>query len=553
MSRTNSPLINDNLLRLAKQFKNVGKQLVLAQSIDIEIHDYVAECIISETKPIGILEEFVLRAAIEIQPPLHWRQLANLLQVDDRFIQDTKSILEQMKTLDKSDFLTVTEHGQKSYKDGAIISERSRQIVHLIDVPILPDIIALAELERSETESDVKTRIREGDRISSLSRDEIIEVIKRSDLNIDNEFQDITACELKKPTLNELQIDICIYYNWLANELEWYFLQSEQIPSLPTQNCTHYIDTINNFDKDEVYRLFQQSFGFNRYDTSWLSLVEILRQSYVDSLLTEKQNEMQPHDGILEIIDNDVFLLQKLDSMAVITDKCVLIKFDAAVIRSREWFYEWLTTLLGKSLLILLIVDDSETYQDLLSDIEFYLRMPDDVPILRVLLIDVALPFFCMFDGKDLITHGIASMNHELSVFFRSNISEHVREATLNLYQNLDLESSSLSILDRLNVQLNLVNLAKTEPFLTEDLVNSDEFELIRQYLLITPSIEIIDQVFSQMLQLLDSSGNAQTEVAQQIERILYLYESDENKILIYDDLVSKHQDKLVELGIITQ
>jgi hypothetical protein len=75
---------------------------------------------IKEPRNFNILEEFIIRAAIEFQSPPTENELASILALDPVFIQTTTATLRSLQTLSATSPITVTTEGRSFYEKGSV-------------------------------------------------------------------------------------------------------------------------------------------------------------------------------------------------------------------------------------------------------------------------------------------------------------------------------------------------------------------------------------------------------------------------------------------------
>ncbi|MEH1972218.1 MAG: hypothetical protein V7L02_03135 [Nostoc sp.] len=75
---------------------------------------------IKEPRQFNVLEEFIIRAAIEFQPPPTEDELASVLGLDSVFIKTTTTTLRSLQTLSPTSPLTVTAEGRSFYEKGSV-------------------------------------------------------------------------------------------------------------------------------------------------------------------------------------------------------------------------------------------------------------------------------------------------------------------------------------------------------------------------------------------------------------------------------------------------
>jgi hypothetical protein len=95
-----------------------GCHVLSAQIFSIPYIVYEVDCEIQQSRPMTLLEEFLLRAAVEIKPPISVEDLADMLRVDPRFMEQTYHDLVELQALSTSQerLLQATSNGEVFYR-----------------------------------------------------------------------------------------------------------------------------------------------------------------------------------------------------------------------------------------------------------------------------------------------------------------------------------------------------------------------------------------------------------------------------------------------------
>ena len=221
MSPKNSISIDPQIRQLATRYEEPGKQLILALQVATSIGIYEVSCNIVESKPLKLLEEFVLRAALEINPSIHWMQLASVLKVDERFIRDTKSELQRLRAITNGDNLEITEQGKKFYHRGTIDSDLKTEKWYILSIPSINRVIAtdtnirlLEETDHSKLDSIADFNV------DQLSTEDIIKLTTDAGLRYHDNTQQIVACNSIEHISNGyLEWSICSFLDLIDGNL----------------------------------------------------------------------------------------------------------------------------------------------------------------------------------------------------------------------------------------------------------------------------------------------------------------------------------------------
>ncbi|MBC6431599.1 hypothetical protein FM036_12625 [Nostoc sp. HG1] len=114
--------IDDNLKKLVDEIEaqSLSLSVLAARQFRYSLRQAPIEVNIKEPRQFNVLEEFIIRAAIEFQPPPTEDELASVLGLDSVFIKTTTTTLRSLQTLSPTSPLTVTPEGRAFYEKGSV-------------------------------------------------------------------------------------------------------------------------------------------------------------------------------------------------------------------------------------------------------------------------------------------------------------------------------------------------------------------------------------------------------------------------------------------------
>ncbi|MCC5623341.1 phospholipase D-like domain-containing protein, partial [Nostoc sp. CHAB 5715] len=114
--------IDENLKKLVDEIEAQSPSLsvLAAREFHYSLRQTQVEVNIKEPRQFNVLEEFIIRAAIEFQPPPTEDELASVLGLDSVFIKTTTTTLRSLQTLSPTSPLTVTPEGRSFYEKGSV-------------------------------------------------------------------------------------------------------------------------------------------------------------------------------------------------------------------------------------------------------------------------------------------------------------------------------------------------------------------------------------------------------------------------------------------------
>ncbi len=77
-----------------------GLSVLAARQFRYSLYQTLVEVTISESRKFNVLEEFILRAGIELVPPPTADELATVLGLDPIFVRETTATLQRLQTLE---------------------------------------------------------------------------------------------------------------------------------------------------------------------------------------------------------------------------------------------------------------------------------------------------------------------------------------------------------------------------------------------------------------------------------------------------------------------
>ncbi|MBD2560842.1 MULTISPECIES: phospholipase D-like domain-containing protein [Nostoc] len=114
--------IDDNLKNFVDEIEAQSPSLsvLAARQFRYSLRQTPVEINIKEPRQFNVLEEFIIRAAIEFQPPPTEDELASVLGLDSVFIKTTTATLRSLQTLSATSPITVTPEGRSFYEKGFV-------------------------------------------------------------------------------------------------------------------------------------------------------------------------------------------------------------------------------------------------------------------------------------------------------------------------------------------------------------------------------------------------------------------------------------------------
>ncbi|XZO01280.1 MAG: hypothetical protein ACM65L_22730 [Microcoleus sp.] len=232
--------IDSNLSAIVEQIEqqNPGLSVLAARQFRCAKRQTPLEVTISEPRKFNVLEEFILRACIEFEPPPTLKELADLLGLDEVFVNTTATTLVSLDILEVSATGKIAiAPGGKDFCDLGAVSKSQIQSIYAISDPLnqtltfkldplraekidLPDLADLILLEHKIAD------------IANLSITEIQQLIENSGLgiHIPADGKLVTKCEVIGDDVNIQQVlSIFVLFDAIENQTTIQVRQGKQI------------------------------------------------------------------------------------------------------------------------------------------------------------------------------------------------------------------------------------------------------------------------------------------------------------------------------------
>ncbi|MBH8553467.1 hypothetical protein I8751_14005 [Nostocaceae cyanobacterium CENA357] len=221
--------IDDNLKNLVDEIEaqNLSLSVLAARQFRYNLYQNRVEITIKEPREFNVLEEFIIRAGIEFNPPPTEDELASVLGLDPIFVRSTTANLKMLQTLSATSPITVTPEGRLFYEQGSV-----PQPPYSVQLYAISDLLNKKLTFQSEPLNDISLNLpdlakfitidNKNPDISSLSLAEIQQSIQASGLgfHVPEEGKIVTFCKLisGNQTIGE-KISLFVFYDVLEDKL----------------------------------------------------------------------------------------------------------------------------------------------------------------------------------------------------------------------------------------------------------------------------------------------------------------------------------------------
>ncbi|MBN3960084.1 hypothetical protein [Nostoc sp. NMS8] len=300
--------IDDNLKNFVDEIEAQSPSLsvLAARELRYSLRQTPIEVNIKEPRQFNVLEEFIIRAAIEFQPPPTEDELASVLGLDSVFIKTTTATLRSLQTLSATSPLTVTPEGRSFYEKGSVPQPPYPIQINAITDP-LSDKITFQSESLNETViklpdlADFITIDRTIADIASLPLEEIQKSIQASGLafHIPEEGKIVTSCKVLASTQKIWRkISLFVIFDALEDKLRIQIRNGKQI----LESASNWLEVLHDEGKISLQTLCKLSI-----ETIILEREAILKQKNTE-IETRLENIRQKSLKAGEGVDNSKVL-----------------------------------------------------------------------------------------------------------------------------------------------------------------------------------------------------------------------------------------------------
>ncbi|WP_448268613.1 hypothetical protein [Nostoc sp. DSM 114159] len=264
--------IDDNLKNLVDEIEaqSFSLSVLAARQFRYSLLQTPVEVSIKEPRQFNVLEEFIIRAAIEFQPPPTEDELASILGLDSVFIKTTTATLRSLQTLSPTSPLTVTPEGRSFYEKGSVPQPPYPIQIYAITDPLsdkitfqfeslnetvinLPDLADFINIDNTIAD------------IASLPLEEIQKSIQASGLglHVSEEGKIVTSCKVLASTQKIWRkISIFIIFDALEDKLSIQIRNGKQI----LESASNWLEMLHSEGKISLQKLCKFSIATINYE-----------------------------------------------------------------------------------------------------------------------------------------------------------------------------------------------------------------------------------------------------------------------------------------------
>jgi hypothetical protein len=311
--------IDDNLKNLVDEIEAQSSALsvLAARQFRYNLCQNRVEITIKKAREFNVLEEFIIRAGIEFNPPPTEDELASVLGLDPIFIRSTTANLRALQTLSATSPITVTPEGRSFYEKGSV-----PQPPYSVQIYAISDTLNQKLTFQSEPLNDISlnqpdlanfiTVNHTSIDISSLSLAEIQQSIQASGLglHVPEEGKIVTSCRVV--TTNQTigkKISLFVLFDVLEDKLSIQLRNGKQI----LESASNWLESLQTEGKISLQSLcelsdetinFERQAVLNQKNSEIEVRLEKIRQQTLEN--SSEQNSVSTKGTAIQLRDGQI-------------------------------------------------------------------------------------------------------------------------------------------------------------------------------------------------------------------------------------------------------
>ncbi|MFH7024737.1 MAG: hypothetical protein ACHBN1_04875 [Heteroscytonema crispum UTEX LB 1556] len=315
--------IDDSLKNLVAEIEAQSPNLsvLAARQFRYNLRQTLVEVTIKEPRQFNVLEEFIIRAGIELKPPPTVDELASVLGLDPVFVRSAAATLQTLQTLEAKSPITVTAEGRLFYEKGSVPQPLYPVQIYAITDPLggkltfqsepLNDVIGNQPDLASVVSIDNKIKD-----ISSLPLEEIQQNIQTSglELHVPTEGKIVTSCKLLGSTkIIWKSISIFVNFDARQEKLSIQIRSGKRI----LESESNWIESLHSQEKISLQALcelsnktinFERQVTLNQKNAEIEARVQNIRQQALKTAISNlKQNTSTVAGTVVQLADEQIY------------------------------------------------------------------------------------------------------------------------------------------------------------------------------------------------------------------------------------------------------
>lgn len=261
--------------------KHPHLSVLAARQFRYSLHQTTVEISIKEPREFNVLEEFIIRAGLEFDPPPTEDELASILGLDPIFVRSTTANLKTLHTLSATSPITVTDEGRSFYEKGAVPQPpQSVQIYAIADafggnITFQSEQLSDVTLKLPDVAEVIKASQKTID-ISALSLTEIQQSIQSSslDLHTPDAGKIVTGCKVvSQSQIIWKKINLFVIFDAVANKINIQMRGGKEMKF--ASKLLELLQSKNKISLSRLCQLANETINFERESTLKYKNIEI--------------------------------------------------------------------------------------------------------------------------------------------------------------------------------------------------------------------------------------------------------------------------------------
>jgi hypothetical protein len=301
--------------------KNHSLSVITARQLRYSLYQNLVEITIKESRDFNVLEEFIIRAGIEFDPPPTEDELASILGLDPVFVRSTTATLQALQTLSLTSPITVTSEGRSFYEKGSVPQPPYSVQIYAISNPLTGKLTFQCEplndeLVKLPDLADFVTIDNLIPDISSLSLEELQQSIQASGLafHLPQEGKIVASCKVISPVKKiGKALSFFVIFDALKDKLSVQIRNGKQILEAES-SCLEILLSQGKISLQALCKLSDETINFereailNHKNIEIEARVEKIRQKALEThtYISNEQNNSTVAGTVIQLGDGQI-------------------------------------------------------------------------------------------------------------------------------------------------------------------------------------------------------------------------------------------------------
>lgn len=318
------------LVEQIEQQSPAGVSVLAARQFRYKIHQTAVEITITEPRNFNVLEEFILRAAIEFSPPPTKGELASVLGLDPVFVQRITTNLQDLQILEiaADNLIAISPQGREFYARGSVPKPPQTKEIFKIADPLNGNLVyQFSPLEQTRLnlpnlDDFVSIEQKNADSFSS-TLEKVQQAVQSSGLglHVPEEGKILTSFRVSDETQSIWQsISIFVIFDPLEDEVKLQARRGKQI----LEYASNWLDNLLAEGKIPLNNLCQFSeqtigsdreFTLDRKNEELEARIDKIKQIAIENLTQSRDNSVNAEKSSVILLPDSQIRQAFLDTL----------------------------------------------------------------------------------------------------------------------------------------------------------------------------------------------------------------------------------------------